>query len=245
MYRCDFLRYHHIQGLKDSTKNRFSIRRKKENAHGEKKLLTAEKRKRSRRKEIGQGKKEIAQAEKKLVTLKMAFRILWSHAAIRETRPNLSHFSFDRARGPGFLICRERFLFAVSDFISPWAISFRRDRFLFSVSNFSSPWATSFRREQFLFAVSNFFLAVTNFLSPWAISFCREQFLFAVTVMGHRRRTHFKPTEKFQCTFFTTFQPPGAKKGFVKGEALRLLKSLNGTLAFFNETKQRNESCPS
>ena len=36
-------------------------------------------------------------------------------------------------------------------------------------------------------------------------------------------RTHFKPTETFQYTFFTTCHPPGVKKGFVKSEALRLL----------------------
>ena len=35
-------------------------------------------------------------------------------------------------------------------------------------------------------------------------------------------RTHFKPTETFQYTsFFTSCHPPGVKKGFVKGEALR------------------------
>ena len=38
-------------------------------------------------------------------------------------------------------------------------------------------------------------------------------------------RMLFKPTEKFQYTFFTTFHPPGAKKGFVKGEARRLLRT--------------------
>ena len=38
-------------------------------------------------------------------------------------------------------------------------------------------------------------------------------------------RTHFKPTETFQYTFFTMCHPPGAKKGFVKGEALRLLRT--------------------
>ena len=36
-------------------------------------------------------------------------------------------------------------------------------------------------------------------------------------------RTHFKPAETFQYTFFTTCHPLGAKEGFVKGEALRLL----------------------
>ena len=44
-------------------------------------------------------------------------------------------------------------------------------------------------------------------------------------------KTHFKPTETFHYTFFTTCHPPGAKKGFVKDEALRLLRtnSLNKT----------------
>ena len=44
-------------------------------------------------------------------------------------------------------------------------------------------------------------------------------------------RTHFKPTETFQYTFFTMYHPPGAKKGFVKGEALRLLR----TVKLFNQ----------
>ena len=47
-------------------------------------------------------------------------------------------------------------------------------------------------------------------------------------------RTHFKPTETFQYTFFTTCDPPGAKKGFVKGEALRLLRT-NSSIKTFQE----------
>ena len=47
-------------------------------------------------------------------------------------------------------------------------------------------------------------------------------------------RTHFKPTETFQYTFFTTCDPPGAKKGFVKGEALRLLRT-NSSIKTFEE----------
>lgn len=35
-------------------------------------------------------------------------------------------------------------------------------------------------------------------------------------------RTHFKPTETFQYTFYTTCHPPGPKKGFVKGKVLWL-----------------------
>ena len=51
-------------------------------------------------------------------------------------------------------------------------------------------------------------------------------------------RTHFKPTEKFQYTFFTTCHPPGAKKGFVKGEALRLLRT-NSSIKTFEENISR------
>ena len=48
-------------------------------------------------------------------------------------------------------------------------------------------------------------------------------------------KTHFKPTERFQYTFFRTCHPPGAKKHFVKGEALRLLRT-NSSIKTFEET---------
>ena len=38
-------------------------------------------------------------------------------------------------------------------------------------------------------------------------------------------RTHFKPTEAFQYTHFSSSHPPGVKKGFIKGENLRLLRT--------------------
>ena len=47
-------------------------------------------------------------------------------------------------------------------------------------------------------------------------------------------RTHFKPTETFQYTFFTTRHPSGVKKGFLKGEALRLPRR-NSTKETFEE----------
>ena len=47
-------------------------------------------------------------------------------------------------------------------------------------------------------------------------------------------RTHFKPTETFQYTNFTTCDPPGIRKGFIKGEALKLLRS-NSSKATFEE----------
>ena len=33
-------------------------------------------------------------------------------------------------------------------------------------------------------------------------------------------KTHFKPTETFQYTSFSSCHPPGVKKGFIKGEAV-------------------------
>ena len=35
-------------------------------------------------------------------------------------------------------------------------------------------------------------------------------------------KTHYKPTETFQYTHFTSCHPPGVKRGFIKGEATRL-----------------------
>ena len=56
-------------------------------------------------------------------------------------------------------------------------------------------------------------------------------FLDTVVYKGKRFRdhsildikTHFKPTETFQYTHFSSSHRSGVKKGFVKGEALRLL----------------------
>jgi len=47
-------------------------------------------------------------------------------------------------------------------------------------------------------------------------------------------RTHFKPTETFQYTHFDSCLPPGVRKGFIKGEALRLLRT-NSSKAKFDE----------
>ena len=48
-------------------------------------------------------------------------------------------------------------------------------------------------------------------------------------------RTHFKPTKTFQCTHFSTCHPPGVKRGFIKGEALRLVRT-NSSKTFFEES---------
>ena len=47
-------------------------------------------------------------------------------------------------------------------------------------------------------------------------------------------QTHFiyKPTETFQYTNFYSCHPPGVKKGFIKGEALRLLRTNSSQITF-------------
>ena len=47
-------------------------------------------------------------------------------------------------------------------------------------------------------------------------------------------RTHFKPTETFQYTHFSSCHAPGVKKAFIKGEALGLLRT-NSSKATFEE----------
>ena len=47
-------------------------------------------------------------------------------------------------------------------------------------------------------------------------------------------RTHFKPTETFQYTHFSSCNPHGVRKGLIKGEALRLLRT-NSSAKSLNE----------
>ena len=52
-------------------------------------------------------------------------------------------------------------------------------------------------------------------------------------------RTHFNPTGKFQHTNFYSCHPPGITKGFIKGEALRLLRANSSEITF--EENMRNK----
>ena len=45
-------------------------------------------------------------------------------------------------------------------------------------------------------------------------------------------KTHYKQTETFQYTNFYSCNPPGVNKGFIKGEALRLLRTNSSHLTF-------------
>ena len=50
-------------------------------------------------------------------------------------------------------------------------------------------------------------------------------------------RTHYKPTETFQYTHFSSCHPPGVKKGFIKGEAFRLLRTNSSRTVFEEKIK--------
>ena len=54
---------------------------------------------------------------------------------------------------------------------------------------------------------------------------CREHSILDI-------KTHFKPTETFQYTHFSSSHPSGVKKGFVKGEALRRLRTNSSRTTF-------------
>ena len=47
--------------------------------------------------------------------------------------------------------------------------------------------------------------------------------------------THFKPSETFQYTHFSTCHPSGVKRGFINGEAQRLLRT-NSSQTLFQES---------
>ena len=45
-------------------------------------------------------------------------------------------------------------------------------------------------------------------------------------------KTHYKPTETFQYTHCNSCHPPGVKNGFIKGEAIRLLRTNSSKTTF-------------
>ena len=51
-------------------------------------------------------------------------------------------------------------------------------------------------------------------------------------------KTHFKPTETFQYTEFSMCHPPGVKRDFIKGEALRLLRTNSSRITFEENIKK-------
>ena len=94
----------------------------------------------------------------------------------------------------------------------------------------------------------NHFIDQGNRLHP-TIKFTAEvsenkiTFLDTVVFKGERFKsesildikTHYQPTKTFQYTYFTSCHPPGVKRGFIKGEAIRQLKR--------NSSKTTYEEC--
>ena len=56
-------------------------------------------------------------------------------------------------------------------------------------------------------------------------------------------QTHYKQTETFNTRNFYSCHPPGVKKGFIKGEALRPLRT-NSSHSTFNKNMQSFKNTP-
>ena len=95
----------------------------------------------------------------------------------------------------------------------------------------SSMWNTSRNRIEDFLLKANSFHPTIKFTAE--ISETETTFLDTELYKGARFnkesildvRTHFKTTETFQYTNFYSCHPPGITKGFIKGEALRLLRT--------------------
>jgi len=91
--------------------------------------------------------------------------------------------------------------------------------------------------EEFLLKANNFHPTI-KFTAE--ISETETTFLDTIVCKGDRFlresildvRTHFKPTETFQYTNFHSCHPPGVTKGFIKGKALRLLRTNSSQRTF-------------
>ena len=61
---------------------------------------------------------------------------------------------------------------------------------------------------------------------------CNHFPFFEVRGIGPCPAMDYKPTETFQYTHFTSCHPPGVKRGFIKGEAIRLLRTNSSKTTF-------------
>ena len=85
------------------------------------------------------------------------------------------------------------------------------------------------------------FIEQANKLHPRELTF-----LDTVVFKGERLKnesilyikTHYKPTETFQYTHFNSCHPPGVKNSFIKGEAMRLLRT-NSAKTTFEESLEK------
>ena len=123
------------------------------------------------------------------------------------------------------------------------------------IDDIISMWDTNRDKiEEFLLKANNFHPTI-KFTAE--ISETETIFLDTIAYKGDRFlkesildvRTYFKPTETFQYTNFHSCHPPGVTKGFIKGEALRLLRT-NSSQTIFEEnirnfsTRLKNRGYP-
>ena len=101
-------------------------------------------------------------------------------------------------------------------------------------------WATNKEEIEYFIEQANSYHPTIKFTAE--VSPLETTFLDTTVYKGERFekesildvRTHYKPTETFQYTNYNSCHPAGVKKGFVKGEALRLLRT-NSSKVMFEE----------
>ena len=94
-----------------------------------------------------------------------------------------------------------------------------------------SLWDCDIKHVERFIAQANKFQPTIKFTAE--ISENKTTFLHTTVFKGERFsrhsildiNTHYKPTETFQYTHFASCHPPGVKYGFIKGEAIRLLRT--------------------
>ena len=99
------------------------------------------------------------------------------------------------------------------------------------------------RRSKFVFFVRKLPLTMILGESWWPQVVGKKQKLVSISSEYWERRfhnqgildirTHFKPTETFQYTHFSSCNPHGVRKGLIKGEALRLLRTNSSAKSFY------------
>ena len=112
-----------------------------------------------------------------------------------------------------------------------------------------SLWDTTREEIDRFILVANRHHPVTHFTAQ--ISEKKTNFLDTTIFKGERFykdtifhiRTHFKPTQTFQYTHFSCCHAPGVKKGFIKSQALRLLRT-NSSKATFEESVKKFQITP-
>ena len=96
------------------------------------------------------------------------------------------------------------------------------------ISDVFSPWDTKREDLDIFITQANPYYPTIKFTAE--ISGTKITFLDTVVYKGIRFetesildiKTHYKQTKTFQYTHYTSCHPPGVKRGFIKGEAIRL-----------------------